>query len=96
MGLMEEILVYNEDVKLYEDLNLPFFKDLEKIKIDQEVEYTGEMLDYYAYKYLGDEQYWWILAYVNRVLDPLNITSETILIPNKQDLITLLTKYRRT
>lgn len=35
---------------------------------------AGERLDVLAYKYYGDEDYWWVIAIANRILDPFSIS----------------------
>ena len=33
----------------------------------------GERLDVIAHKYYGDEDYWWIIALANRIMDPFTL-----------------------
>ena len=55
---------------------------------------AGERLDTLAFKYFGDEEYWWVIALANRILDPFSITVGTRLrIPS--DARTILDKVRR-
>jgi len=46
--------------------------------VDHMVE-AGERLDNLAYRYYGDEGYWWVIALVNRVSFPLGIPPRTVL-----------------
>lgn len=34
----------------------------------------GERLDTLAHKYYGDPDYWWVIALVNRIMDPFSLT----------------------
>lgn len=54
-------------------------------------------LDYIAYKFYGDESYWWILAIVNDVIDPLTEPSigDVIRIPNFSNVLSALRKFRQ-
>lgn len=35
---------------------------------------AGERLDVIAHRYYGDEDYWWVIALANRVMDPFSMT----------------------
>lgn len=34
---------------------------------------VGERLDGLAFKYYGDEDYWWVIALANRIMDPFSL-----------------------
>lgn len=55
---------------------------------------AGDRLDLLAYRYYGDEEYWWVIALSNRILDPFSLVVGTKLrIP--VDAKTILDKVRR-
>jgi nucleoid-associated protein YgaU len=44
----------------------------------------GERLDVIAHKYYGDEDYWWIIALANRIMDPFTLeVGRRLRIPNE-------------
>lgn len=36
---------------------------------------AGERLDVLAFRYYGDEDYWWVIALANRIMDPFALTA---------------------
>jgi hypothetical protein len=55
---------------------------------------VGERLDLLAYRYYGDEEYWWVIALANRIQDPFALTPGTRLrIPS--DAKSILDKVHR-
>ncbi len=55
---------------------------------------SGERLDLLANRYYGDEDYWWVIALVNRIQDPFSLTvGQRLLIPT--DVRTILSKIQR-
>ena len=44
---------------------------------------AGERLDHLAARYFGDDQYYWVIALVNSIANPLDISpGQRLLIPN--------------
>ncbi len=58
----------------YREINL-----LEGIRTIEHVFQRGERFDHLAAKYLGDDQYGWIICLVNKIDYPLGITPGTTL-----------------
>jgi hypothetical protein len=55
---------------------------------------VGERLEIIAHQYYGDEDYWWVIALANRILDPFSLTPGTRLrIPS--DARSILDKVQR-
>lgn len=55
---------------------------------------AGERLDGLASRYYGDDEYWWVIAIANRILDPFSLTvGRKLRIP--RDAKTILDKVRR-
>lgn len=77
--------------KYYETVEFPSKEELDKIETHQVSLPTYARLDILAKKYLGNEQYWWILALMNDIDWGLGQQSITILrIPkNVQDVLRL-------
>lgn len=38
---------------------------------------AGDRFDNLAYQYYGDQDYWWVIALANRVIDPFSVTPGT-------------------
>lgn len=54
---------------------------------------AGERLDVLAHRYLGDSDYWWVIALANRIRDPFSIrVGDRIRIP--QNVLDILDKVR--
>lgn len=47
---------------------------LEDVKTVDHVLVRGERLDHLAARFLGDDGYYWVIALVNGILDPLDLT----------------------
>lgn len=55
---------------------------------------VGERLDGLAFKYFGDDEYWWVIALCNRIIDPFALTvGSKLRIP--VDPRSVLSKVRR-
>jgi nucleoid-associated protein YgaU len=55
---------------------------------------SGDRLDLISKKYCGDEEYWWIIALVNRIADPFSLTAgQTLKVPT--DIKPILNKIDR-
>ncbi len=55
---------------------------------------AGERLDIIAHRYYGDEDYWWVIALSNRIMDPFMLVVGTKLrIPS--DVRSILNKIQR-
>jgi nucleoid-associated protein YgaU len=49
----------------------------------------GERLDVIAHKYYGDEDYWWVIALANRIMDPFTLeVGRRLRIPSEAKSIT--------
>lgn len=79
------------DDKYYETIEFPSKEELDKIEIYQVSLPTYARLDVLAKKYLGNEQYWWVLAVMNDIDWGLGEQSIVILkVPkNVQDVLRL-------
>jgi len=91
--LMSDILVEQDGIYdelkselLQKVLNLPLYKI---VKADKP-------LDYIAKEELGKETYWWILAYYNNIINPLNLSHlDNINIPEKTELDSLMVEIKQ-
>lgn len=53
----------------------PFGADiLDGVDTIEHIVRGGERLDIIAHRYYGDEEYWWIIALANRIMDPFSLT----------------------
>jgi len=95
MVLMEDYLKYNNAAKIYDELDSPFVKQLRELNIQKSIPYAGEHLDEIAFNEYGDESLWWVIAIYNKILNPFNIQKDIIEIPDKMELITLITEYKQ-
>lgn len=68
------------DGKYYETWDDPSSRDqfapdiLDGVDTVEHVVQSGERLDIISHRYYGDEDYWWVVAIANRVMDPFSIT----------------------
>lgn len=46
---------------------------LDGVETVEHIVQGGERLDVIAHRYLGDEDYWWIIALANRISDPFSL-----------------------
>jgi nucleoid-associated protein YgaU len=52
----------------------PFGPDLlDGVNTFDHIVQGGERLDVIAHKYYGDEDYWWVIALANRIMDPFTL-----------------------
>jgi nucleoid-associated protein YgaU len=68
----------------------PSFRDafgpdiLDGVETIEHVLTSEDRLDGLAFHYYGDEDYWWIIALANRILDPFSIVAgRTLRIPSE-------------
>lgn len=53
---------------------------LSEIKTVEHTVCVGERLDHLAARYLGDDQYYWVIALVNSIIDPLALEPGRLLL----------------
>ena len=91
--LMQDYFQFSEVAKIYEDLTADILDKLKQLPYEI-IPYENQDLDYLAYQYYKDEQLWWVLAYVNDILSPLEIKKDILIVPYKQDLLDLLSSHK--
>jgi hypothetical protein len=78
---------------IYDELSsksMNFISELKKLPIVEKI-IMDKPLDYISLKKLGDEQYWWVLAYINNIMDPMGVSYGTpIKIPDRSAFDTLI------
>lgn len=61
---------------------------LDGVETVEHILVAGERLDVLAHKYYGDEDYWWVIALANRIMDPFMMVPGTRLrIPSEAKVI---------
>lgn len=61
---------------------------LDGVKTVDHIYQAGDRLEIIAHKYYGDEEYWWVIALANRIIDPFAIPVGTTLhIPTEVKVI---------
>lgn len=46
---------------------------LDGVETIEHIIQAGERLDIIAHRYYGDEDYWWVVAIANRIMDPFTL-----------------------
>lgn len=67
----------NPAIEGYRDVDM-----LEGVRYFEYVVKIGDRLDHLAAKHLADESYWWVIAVVNKMMNPLDLSpGQTLRIP---------------
>jgi hypothetical protein len=79
--------------RVYDELSLKSIKNISKLKklpIAEKIS-INKPIDFISLEKLGDEQYWWVLAYINDIIDPMDIPHGTVIkIPDKSSFESFL------
>jgi hypothetical protein len=73
---------YMDYTSTIHDYNLPkkvFSSDFYSIPYVDYPLVTGDRLQNIAFDYYGDSDYWWLIAKYNKIVDPMDITSFSVL-----------------
>jgi len=78
---------------IYDDLDSPKLNLIYNLKTDKII-YTNKPLDLLSFEEYDNEQYWWIIALINNIIDPFNYETKEIKLPNISDLLELSSDIR--
>ena len=72
----------------------PYGSDiLDGVETIEHIVVSGERLDVISHRYYGDEDYWWVIALANRIMDPFSMSpGRKLQIPS--DVKSVLDKLR--
>jgi len=79
---------------IYDLIGNNFIKKLKQIPVIEYYEANNEELDYIAWKFLGNENAYWIIGLYNDIINPFSV-SGIIKIPEKSELLTFLQEELR-
>ena len=73
---------------IYDDLDSSKLNMIHNLKT-YKIIYTNKPLDLLSFEEYDTEQYWWIIALINNIIDPFNYETKEIKLPNISDLLEL-------
>ncbi len=71
-----------------------FLVNLKELPTAKFINVSNEFLDAVSHKEYGTEQLWWVLAYYNDIIDPMNPGVVVVRIPDLYDIENLMLRYR--
>jgi len=94
-GKLKNIFRYNESLGIF-DIS-EFYNELISIPTENTLTINNKLyLDNIAYEEYFSEEYWWIIAMYNNIIDPVDYEIPVeIKIPDKNKLNELFLKYRK-
>lgn len=84
---IEKYLFYHETTGVYDDLTSEVIGDIRKLPLEGVIRRSSnDLLDLLSQRIYGEERLWFVLAYYNDIIDPLDFTVSNIEYPSKTDV----------
>lgn len=83
---LSNYLDYNKELGIHDTQSGDFVDKLRDLPVDKIININNELLDEISNKVYNTEQLWWVIGIYNSILDPMNITPQTINIPSLSEI----------
>lgn len=84
---LERYMYFHETTGIYDDLGGEVIGDIRRLPLEGVIRRSSnDLLDLLSQRIYGDERLWFVLAYYNDIIDPLDYTVSNIEYPSKADV----------